>query len=287
VAYDNYPELEITFDGQIGILAMNQPDRLNPIHPSTTEIQIRDALREMENDTNVRIVVFTGNGKSFSAGADQGGPNAPKPDPRLATQEGMGSPAGRLIYGPMPGGPSIAEGSMWLYLHKFKKPMIGAVRGYALGGGWELAEACDLVVAGESAKFGAIEIKLGLFPFGIGSQYLARTVGKHRALEIMMTGELIDAKTALDWGLVNKVVPDDECLPAAIAWAKELLNHAPIPLAMIKYLTNKALAFEEHYDLERSFAYHLQTTEDTKTARAWWAEHRGAPDAPTPDFKMK
>jgi enoyl-CoA hydratase len=287
VAYDGYPELEISFDGQVGILAMNQPERLNPISPATTEIQIRDALREMENDTNVRVVVFTGNGKSFSAGADQGGPNAPKPDPRLATQEGMGSQAGRLIFGPMPGGPSIAEGSMWLYLHKFKKPMIGAVRGYALGGGWELAEACDLVVAGESAKLGAIEIKLGLFPFGIGSQYLARTVGKHRALELMMTGELIDAQTALDWGLVNKVVPDDECLSVAIAWAKELLNHAPISLAMIKYLTNKALALEEHYDLERSFAYHVMGTEDTRTARAWWAEHRGAPDAPTPDFKMK
>jgi enoyl-CoA hydratase/carnithine racemase len=287
VAYDNYPELEITFDGQVAILAMNQPDRLNPISPATTEIQIRDALREMENDTNVRIVVFTGNGKSFSAGADQGGPNAPKPDPRLGSQEGMGSQAGRLIYGPMPGGPSIAEGSMWLYLHKFKKPMIGAVKGYALGGGWELAEACDLVVAGESAKLGAIEIKLGLFPFGLGTQYLARTVGKHRALEIMLTGDLIDAQTALDWGLVNKVVPDDECLSTAVAWAKELLKHAPLPMAIIKYMTNKALAIEEHYDLERAFAYHLQGTEDTKTARDWWAEHRGAADAPTPEYKNK
>jgi enoyl-CoA hydratase/carnithine racemase len=287
VAYDNYPELEISFDGHVGILAMNQPERLNPISPATTEIQIRDALREMENDTNVRIVVFTGNGKSFSAGADQGGPNAPKPDARLATQEGMGSQAGRLLYGPIPGGPSIADGSMWLYLHKFKKPMIGAVKGYALGGGWELAEACDLVVAGESAKLGAIEIKLGLFPFGLGSQYLARTVGKHRALEIMMTGDLIDAQTALDWGLVNKVVPDDECLSTAVAWAHELCKHAPIPLGMIKYLTNKALAIEEHYDLERAFAYHLMGTQDTATARDWWAEHRGAPDAPAPEFKMR
>jgi enoyl-CoA hydratase len=157
---------------------------------------------------------------------------------------------------------------MWQYLHQFRKPLIGAVKGFAIGGGWELAEACDLIVAGESAKFGCFEVKLGLYPFGIGSQYLARTVGKHRALWLMMTGELIDAHTALDWGLVNKVVPDDECLDAAVALAHQITQYAPLALATMKYMTNKALALEEHYDLERALAYHLQNTEDTSAARA-------------------
>jgi enoyl-CoA hydratase/carnithine racemase len=275
---DQYPELEVTFDGHVGILAMNQPERLNPISPATTEIQIRDCLREMENDTNVRAVVFTGNGRSFSAGADQGGPKAPKPDPRIADQEGSGSQIGRFLYGPMPGGPSIADGSMWLYLHKFRKPLIGAVRGYALGGGWELAEACDIIVAGTSARFGAIEIKLGLYPFGLGSQYLAKTVGKHRALWLMMTGELIDAETAEAWGLVNKVTSDEDCLPAAIEQAQALVKHAPLPLAISKYMVNKALRIDDHYDLERALAYHLGGTQDAAAAHNAWRDKTDPPE---------
>jgi enoyl-CoA hydratase/carnithine racemase len=282
VPYDDYPLLEVTFDNGVGILALNQPERLNPISPSTTEIQIRDCLREMENDTAVRVVVFTGNGRAFSAGADQGGRGAPDPDPRLRGQEGSGSQVGRFLFGPIPGGPSIADGSMWLYLHKFRKPLIAAVRGYALGGGWELAEAADMVIAGESARFGTIEIKLGTFPFGLGSQYLAKTVGKHRALELMMTGELIDAETACKWGLVNQVVSDDECLPTAVALAHQLVGHAPLALGVTKYMVNKALSIDEHYDLERALAYHLGRTEDTPKARDAWRNKTG-----TPDFKNR
>jgi enoyl-CoA hydratase len=286
MAYDGYPELEISFEGRVGIVALNQPERLNPLS-MTSELQIRDCLREMENDSGVRAVVLTGNGRSFSAGADQGGPSAPAPDPRLDGLEGQGSQAGRFLYGPMPGGPSIADGSMWLYLHNFRKPLIGAVRGHALGGGWELAEACDVIVAGQSARFGTIEIKLGLYPFGLGSQYLSRTVGKHRAAWLMMTGELIDAETARDWGLVNEVVPDDEMLARAEEIAQQIAGHAPLPVGMIKYMINKALRTEEHYDLERALAYHLSPTEDTRKAREYWRDSRRHPDAPAPDFQMK
>jgi enoyl-CoA hydratase/carnithine racemase len=274
MAYADYDLIEATVEGQIGILALNQPERLNPISPANVEIQIRDALVEFENDTNIRAVIFTGKGKSFSAGADVR-PNGPPPDPRLAGMEGSGSSAGRFLYGAMPGGPSVADGSMWAYLHHFRKPLIGAVRGYALGGGWELAEACDVIVAGESAKFGTIEIKLGLFPFGLGTQYLARTVGKHRAMWLMMTGELIDAQTALDWGLVNSVVPDDDMMTAAMDMAKLITQHAPLALGVLKYMTNKALKLEEHYDLERVLAYHLQTTKDTQAVGAAWRNQTG------------
>jgi enoyl-CoA hydratase len=287
MSYDDYPQLDISFDGNVAVLAMNQPERLNPVSPVTTEIQIRDALREMENDTAVRAVVLTGHGRSFSAGADLGGPGAPKPDPRLATLEGTGSAAGRWLYGPIPGGPSIADGSMWLYMHRFRKPLIGAVRGYALGGGWELAEACDVVVAAQSARLGAIEIKLGLYPFGLGSQYLAKTLGPHRAKWLMMTGEMIDADTALDWGLVNKVVPDEELMDAAMEMAHQIASNPPLALGVIKYMVGKALKFEEHYDLERAMAYHLQTSEDTKTAREHWQANRRDADGTGPDYKMK
>jgi enoyl-CoA hydratase len=282
MGYSDYDLIEITVDGPIAVLAMNQPERLNPVHPDDAEVQIRDGLVELENDTDIRAVVFTGKGRAFSAGADIR-PNGPQPDPRIATMEGAGSSIGRFLYGAIPGGPSVAQGSMWQYLHQFRKPLIGAVKGYAIGGGWELAEACDMIVAGESAKFGCFEVKLGLYPFGLGSQYLARTVGKHRALWLMMTGELIDAHTALDWGLVNKVVSDDQCLDAAVALARQITKHAPLALATMKYMTNKALAFEEHYDLERALAYHLQNTEDTKAA---WAA-AASPSTDTLQFKNR
>ena len=284
MGYDDYPLVEITLDGSVAILAMNQPERLNPIHPDTSEIQIRDALRELENDTNVRVVVFTGNGRSFCAGVDLGGGSAPTPDPRLKTQEGAGSYAGRFLYGPIPGGPAIADGSMWLYLHKFRKPLIGAVRGYALGGGWELAEACDIIIAGDSARFGAIEIKIGLYPYGLGSQYLAHTVGKHRALWLMLTGEMIDAETALDWGLVNQVVSDDDCLSTAVELAHRLTANAPLPMGVIKYMVNKAIDLESNYDLERALAYHLHLTKDTPAARDSYQKQRRGESTEAPNF---
>ncbi|MBV9661572.1 MAG: enoyl-CoA hydratase/isomerase family protein [Acidimicrobiales bacterium] len=264
--YDDYNLIEITVEDQVALLAMNQPERLNPVSPNNVEVEIRDGLIELENDTSVRAVVFTGKGRSFSAGADIR-PGGPAPDPRVATMEGSGSQLGRFLYGAIPGGPGIAGGSMWQYLHQFRKPLIGAVKGYALGGGWELAEACDLIVAGESAQFGSIEVKLGLYPFGIGSQYLARTIGKHRALWMMMTGNLIDAGTALDWGLVNEVVSDEECLSRAFQLAREIIQFPPLALSTMKYMVNKAMRFDEHYDLERALAYHLQQTEDTKALR--------------------
>jgi enoyl-CoA hydratase/carnithine racemase len=275
MAYD-YDLVEVTLDASIGILALNQPERLNPVSPSNSEVQIRDALRELENDTRVRVVIITGKGRAFSAGADIRG--GLPPHPGSEHMEGRGSWAGSFLYGSVYGGPAIAEGRLWLYLHKFRKPLIGAVNGYALGGGWEIAQACDIVVAAQSAQFGAIEIKLGLFPFGIGSQYLARTVGKHRALWLMMTGEMIGAEQAREWGLVNSVVPDEELMDSAMALARTLVQHAPLALGVAKYMTNKALAFEEHYDLERALAGHLGTTEDTRASRAAWVAREPFPE---------
>jgi enoyl-CoA hydratase/carnithine racemase len=279
VAY-GYDLVEVTIDGNIGLLQFNQPERLNPVNPQNSEVQIRDALRELEVDTAVRAVVMTGKGRAFSAGADIRG-GVPL-HPGVETMEGRGSWVGGFLYGSVFGGPAIAEGRLWSYIHRFRKPLIGAVNGYALGGGWELAQACDVVVANESAQFGAIEIKLGLFPFGIGSQYLARTVGKHRALELMMTGEMIGAQRALEWGLVNKVVPDDQLMDAAMELAHLIVSHAPLALGVIKYMTNKALALEDHYDLERALAGHLGTTEDTRASREAWVSRQ-----PFPPFKNR
>jgi enoyl-CoA hydratase/carnithine racemase len=129
-----------------------------------------------------------------------------------------------------------------------------------------------VIVAAQSATFGSLECDYGVFPYGVGSQYLARTAGKHRALWLMMTGETIDATTALEWGLVNVVVPDDECVARAVDLARQIASHAPLALGVLKYMTNKAVALDQHYDLERALGYHLLETEDTKAAFGAWLE---------------
>lgn len=262
-----YERIVVTSDDKgITLLELNQPDRLNPIDPLSTESEIAAALTAAERDPEIRVVIVTGRGKSFSAGADLRN----KPQPKTEYDKNATMPQ-RLAY-------DYSYGLMWKVLLNFKKPIIAAVNGYALGGGWELAHLCDLIVAGENAVFGAIEVELGVNPFAMSTNYLPKMVGKHRAMDMILNGRKISAQEALEYGLVNKVVPVEATLKEAQAMAEEIAARPPLTMALTKRLIHRAMNVDEDYELERAFAYLLRSTEDTKAAWAAAANRDATPE---------
>jgi enoyl-CoA hydratase/carnithine racemase len=257
-----------TDDSGVALLELNNPEHLNPLDPLSTEGEITQALHELDHDPDVRVLVITGRGRAFSAGAYL----REKPKPRTEYDANATMPQ-RLAY-------DYSYGLMWKRLLEFKKPMIAAVNGYCLGGGWELAHMCDLIVANESAVFGAVEVELGVNPFATTTNYLPKMIGKHRAMDLVLNGRKISAQQALEWGLVNKVVPDDQLMKTASEMAAELASRPPLTMALARRLVHRAMNVDEDYELERAFAYLLRSTDDTKAAWAAVAER-----APTPEYK--
>ena len=249
-----HPEvIEVTVEGAVGIIEQNEPERLNPL--GVNEMHIHFALQELHANTDVRVVILTGRGRAFSAGADI------RPTYHKGGHDELGwSRGARLAY-------KYAFGNMWETMHDFPKPLIAAVGGYALGGGWELAHLCDWVVAGDDAVFGAVEIDIGLIPFASTCNYLTKMVGKHRAIDMVVNARKIGAEEALALGLVNKVVPRAALMDEARALAEEIASRPPLAVAACKQLVVKAMDVMEDYELERALAYSLMTTEDTQRAR--------------------
>lgn len=199
--------------GNVMVITINRPEARNAIN-SAVSIALGDALEEAQQDPEVRVVVVTGSGdKSFCAGADL---------KALSRGEDIGHP----------------EQPKWGFAgyvrHFIDKPTIAAVNGTALGGGTELALASDLVVAGESAKFGLPEVKRGLIAAAGGVFRLVEQVPRKVALEMMFTGEPITAAAALKWGLINEVVPDGTELDAALALAARITVNAPLAVQASK-----------------------------------------------------
>jgi enoyl-CoA hydratase/carnithine racemase len=214
----------------------------------------------------VRCVIITGRGRAFCAGADI------RPTYHFGGHDELDWSRGqRLAY-------KYAFGNMWETLHHFAKPTIAAVNGYALGGGWEVAHMCDFVLASDNAVFSPLEIEVGQIPFANSLPYLARMIGKHRAMDMAINARRISAQEALDLGLVNQVTTPEELMPAARALADEICSRPPITVAAIKQIINKSMDTMEHYELERAWAYFLQTTEDLQNARAAWAKREQRPE---------
>jgi len=258
----------VSREDAVGIIELNDAEHLNPTETGTTLAEINDALLEFGRDRETRAVVFFGRGKAFSAGANLG-----RHTPALYPQDDDDTAASRLAYG-------YAYGMVWETLHSFKKPLIAAVNGYCLGGGWELAHACDLIIAGESARFGAVELDIGLIPFATTTNYLPKMVGKHRAMDMILNARKIDAATALSLGLVNEVVPVDQTFERAKAVARELASRPPIAISFARELVKRAMAATEFYDLERAYGFYLQTTDDAAAARRAKLEK-----APSPTYQ--
>ncbi|HEX6753738.1 MAG TPA: enoyl-CoA hydratase-related protein [Solirubrobacterales bacterium] len=211
--------VEISRDGHVALLQLNRPEARNALSPEMME-QIAAALEAFDPDPDVRCVVIAGSEKVFAAGADI------KAMSERSFAEALRHPAS----------------SFWRRLGAVKTPTIAAVSGYALGGGCELALACDMIVASDTALFGQPEITLGIIPGGGGTQRLARVLGKQLAMEYVLTGRRFDADMALEMGLVNKVVKKGRWLQEAMDLAQTVAERPPIATRLAK---QAVLAAEE------------------------------------------
>jgi len=203
--------VESSRDGGVTLLRINRPEARNALSPEVME-QLAGELERLDPDPEVRCAVIAGSDKVFAAGADI------KAMSERSFAEALRHPAA----------------GFWRRLAAIKTPMVAAVSGYALGGGCELALACDMIVAAEGATFGQPEINLGIIPGGGGTQRLARVLGKQRAMELVLTGRRFDAGEAQAMGLVNKVTPDDRWLEEAMELAATVARQPPIAARLAK-----------------------------------------------------
>ncbi|HUC07244.1 MAG TPA: enoyl-CoA hydratase-related protein [Solirubrobacterales bacterium] len=203
--------VESSRDGHVVLLRINRPEARNALSPEVMEL-LAGELERLDPDPEVRCVVIAGSDKVFAAGADI------KAMSERSFAEALRHPAA----------------SFWRRLAAIKTPMIAAVSGYALGGGCELALACDMIVAAEGASFGQPEITLGIIPGGGGTQRLARVLGKQLAMEYVLTGRRFDAETAQAMGLVNKVAKKGKWLEEAMALAQTVAERPPIAARLAK-----------------------------------------------------
>jgi len=242
----------------VRLIQLNRPKQLNALRARLMQ-QLQDALNAAADDEDVRCVVITGDDRAFAAGADINELNA-------YTMVSMLNDTRMLD---------------WDAIRKFPKPLIAAVNGFALGGGCELAMACDIIVAGEDARFGQPEINLGLIPGAGGTQRLPRAVGKSLAMKLNLTGEAIDAKTALAAGLISDVVPPELTVDTALEMAQTIASKAPVAARMIKAAVLKAFetSLAAGLDYERRALDVSFATEDKDEGTAAFLEKR------KPDFK--
>jgi enoyl-CoA hydratase len=254
-----YQNILLDRDGAVATITLNRPKQLNALSAAVLD-DVRGALAELAADDTVRAIIITGAGdRAFAAGADIGELN------------GITS---------VTDGRRMAERSHQLgrTMADLPKPLIAAINGFALGGGLELALACDIRVAGDTAQVGLPEVMLGIMPGWGGTQRLARLVGPGAAQLMMMTGDRIDAAEALRLGIVERVVPATELLDAAKQIAHKLAAGPPLSIDAIKQAVNRGLnmALDDANALEASLFGALTVTEDAKEGTAAFLAKRKA-----------
>jgi enoyl-CoA hydratase len=238
----------------VALLVMDRPAVLNALNFALIEA-ITDALEALDRDPACRAIVLTGAGdRAFAAGADI---------PELAAQ----TPTSLTIDDTF---------HRWERIKRIRKPIVAAVRGFALGGGCELAMLCDMIVAGEDAQFGQPEIKLGVIPGAGGTQRLTRAIGKAKAMEMVLTGRMMGAREAEANGLVSQVVPAEATVPAALELAGRIASMPPVAVLAAKAAVNRAeeLSLEAGLEFERRSFYLLFDTEDQAEGMAAFTEKR-------------
>ena len=237
------------------VIRLNRPKVRNALNTELRQ-KLADIFIQLNDDPQIKAIVLTGGDKGFAAGADINDfLTAKTVDVYLRHSE-----------------------RYWDAITNCRKPIIAAVNGYALGGGCELAMHADIIVAGKSAKFGQPEIKIGLMPGAGGTQRLFRVIGKHKAMKLILTGDMISADAADQMGLVSEVVEDEATIKRAIEIAEQLAGYSPIALAQIKEVANLGvdMPLQGALALERKAFQILFDTEDQKEGAKAFLEKRSA-----------
>lgn len=248
------PELLVESPAEgVRLLRLNRPAVRNALNMALRR-QLVQRIAEASEDKSVRAVVIAGNERAFAAGADIS----------EMADAGTVEMIERNILG------------LWRATASCTKPVIAAVRGYALGGGCELALLCDMVVAGESARFGQPEIRIGIIPGGGGTQRLVAAMGKHRAMKYLLTGAMFSGREAFDFGLASEAVEDDRVEPRAIELAREIAALSPLAVQQLKdvALRGMDLPLDAGLALEAKALQLLFSTQDQKEGMAAFLEKR-------------
>ena len=257
-----YANLLLTREDGIGIVTINRPKVLNALNIEVFE-ELYKMFTEIENDPDIRVVILTGSGKAFVAGVDI---LEMKDNDSTSIEKfiKIARRAGDAVYG-------------------LSKPVIAAINGYAFGGGNELALACDLRIASEQARFGQQEINLGIIPGGGAIQRLTRLVGMTKAKELVYSGDVIDAETALEIGFINKVVPQEKLMDEAMALARKLLGKSSLALSYAKkaFHLGADMDLAAGMDLDERYFARCFDTEDQKEGMQAFVERR------KPEFKNR
>jgi enoyl-CoA hydratase len=247
------PRAEAKVEG-VALVTINRPEVLNALD-SQTLLELVEGLERLDTDDACRCVVITGAGeRAFAAGADI-----------------------KEMAGATPVSLTVANSfARWERIRRIRKPIVAAVRGYALGGGCELAMACDMIIAADDAVFGQPEIKIGVIPGAGGTQRLTRAIGKARAMELILTGRNLGAREAEAYGLVTRTVARAEAVAAALDLAREIAALPPLAVIAAKEAVNRSfeLPLEAGLEFERRNFFLLFATEDQKEGMAAFAEKR-------------
>ena len=250
-----YETILVETRGKVGLITLNRPKALNALN-TTVLREVVQELKSMDADARIGAIVLTGSEKAFAAGAD-----IKEMQPKTYVEAFM---------------EDFFAG--WEEVTRIRKPIIAAVAGYALGGGCELAMLCDFIIAAENAKFGQPEITLGVMPGMGGSQRLTRFVGKSKAMDMCLTGRMMDAAEAERSGLVSRVVPTGELLEEALRAAGKIADFSLPAVIMAKEAVNRSYetTLAEGLRFERRVFHSMFATEDQKEGMAAFTEKRTA-----------
>lgn len=254
------PCILVSTVGAVGIITLNRPKALNALNEQLIN-EMNAALDGFQADPAIGCIILTGSDKAFAAGADIR---------EMKDQTFAEVTANKFLH-------------TWDHINTIQKPIIAAVAGFALGGGCEFALACDLIIAADNAKFGLPEVTLGIIPGGGGTQRLIRAVGKSKAMEMILTGRMIDAHEAERAGMVARVVAPDQLLTEALRVASRIAALSQPVIAAAKQAVNAAENFSlsDGLSLERTTIYQMFALEDQKEGMAAFLEKR------TPNFKNR
>ena len=251
-----YETLVIEHEEPVLIIRLNRPDALNALNNKLLE-ELSIVLEDADKNQSVRVIILTGSKKAFAAGADI---------KEMQSKSYMDAYLDDFI--------TVA----WEHIAKIRKPIIAAVSGYALGGGCEIAMMCDFIIAADNAKFGQPEITIGTIPGAGGTQRLTRFVGKSKAMEMCLTGRMMDAEEAERSGLVSRVVPFEQLMDECLKTATQIAALSRPSVMMAKESVNKAseMTLSEGIKFERRLFHSTFATEDQKEGMSAFAEKRKA-----------